>query len=89
MKNEVYKILFSIFLAGNAFFIKRLVDKIDSTEAIVWSLRQEVAVLKISIENIHSQTLKTCGKARGTGFDPNVSERPIRTTFRKFHDLGF
>lgn len=44
-------VLLSILFGGNVFFIKRLVDKIDSTEQTVAKLRQSVVVLEILFDN--------------------------------------
>lgn len=44
--------LVSGLVGGNIFFIKRLVDKIESTELMVWSLRQDVVLLKYSVEHL-------------------------------------
>lgn len=55
-KEEIFKLqywvasLISVLFFMNGFFIKRLVDKIDSLESIVYSLRQEVAVMHATME---------------------------------------
>ncbi len=36
-------------LSSNVFFIKRLIDKIDSTEQTVYALREEIATMKAQI----------------------------------------
>lgn len=54
----------SLLFAGNVFFIKRLVDKLESTEAIVWELRQQVAILKITIDNMSIQSTSLCRKKK-------------------------
>jgi hypothetical protein len=38
--------------SANVFFIKRLVDKIDSTEKLVSDLGQTVSVLKYAIDHL-------------------------------------
>jgi hypothetical protein len=40
----------SLLLAGNAFFIKRLVDRVDENTEISWQLRQDVVILKTTFE---------------------------------------
>lgn len=44
--------LITTLMAGNAFFIKRLVDRIDVTNDMMWTLRQDVAIMKIAIDNL-------------------------------------
>lgn len=50
IKNGLY-FLITLLVSGNLFFIKRLVDKIETMEATVWQLRQEVVVLSFRIDN--------------------------------------
>lgn len=45
--------MISVLFAGNVFFVNKLVNKIDATEQIVWQLRQEIAVLKVSVDAMH------------------------------------
>lgn len=45
-------LLITTLMAGNAFFIKRLVDRIDITNDMMWTLRQDVAIMKIAIDNL-------------------------------------
>ena len=45
-------VILSILMAGNVFFVKRLVDQLDSTREIVWQLRQDVVILKIAVDNL-------------------------------------
>lgn len=55
-----------ILFAGNLFFLKRLVDKIDDIEKITWALRQQVVVLEA--------TYKThTGGTNGTSEKGNLS----------------
>lgn len=42
----------SLLIGANIFFVKRLVDQLDATREIVWQLRQEVVVLKLTVDNI-------------------------------------
>jgi hypothetical protein len=42
--------LISFLLAGNIYFVKKLVDQVDETTRIVWQLRQDVVVLKLIYE---------------------------------------
>lgn len=58
---SVVSILISLLFASNVFFIKRLVDKLDNTEQIVWELRQQVAVLKATLEDM-TVTYSDCFK---------------------------
>lgn len=48
---ELVGLLVSILFAGNVYFIKRLVDKIDSTEQMVVELRIEVAQLQRELQD--------------------------------------
>lgn len=41
-----------MMLSSNVYFIKRLVDKIDSTEQTVYALREEIATLKGQISDL-------------------------------------
>lgn len=50
IRNTVYGFI-GILVSCNLFFIKRLVDKIESMEVIVWQLRQEVVVLSVKIND--------------------------------------
>lgn len=43
-------VIIGLLLSGNAFFIKRLVDKVESNSEITWQLRQDVVVLKTTFE---------------------------------------
>lgn len=43
--------IISALLAGNMYFISRLIDKVDKIEETTWGLKQEVLVLKISFES--------------------------------------
>ena len=54
--------LVGLFLAGNLFFVKRLVDKIDSTESVVWQLRQNVVVLEVTVNNLKEQIKTRLGE---------------------------
>jgi len=47
-------VVLSILMSGNIFFVKRLVDQLDATREIVWQLRQDVTVLKLTVENLPS-----------------------------------
>lgn len=42
----------SLLIGANIFFVKRLVDQLDATREIVWQLRQEVVVLKLTVDNM-------------------------------------
>lgn len=50
-KIEVLGIILTILFAGNVYFIKRLVDQIDSTEQMVVELRIQVAQLQLELQN--------------------------------------
>lgn len=41
-----------ILLSGNIFFVKRLVDRLDSNEAMIFQLRQEMAVLSARFDTL-------------------------------------
>lgn len=41
-----YTTLIVVLFGMNIFFVKRLVDKIDSLESTVWQLRSDVAILQ-------------------------------------------
>lgn len=51
---------FMMILSSNVYFIKRMVDKIDSTEQTVYALREEIATLKGQISDL--QYRKKWGK---------------------------
>lgn len=63
--------ILGILFAGNVFFIRRLVDKIDSLETIAWQLRQDVAILKIVVETRKAN-------------DSEIQKRPNFQRLRKF-----
>lgn len=44
--------MLSLLVAANSYFVKRLVDQLDATREIVWSLRQEVVILKLTVNNL-------------------------------------
>lgn len=44
--NLIYTSIIGVMLTGNVFFVKRLVDQLDSLREIVWQLRQDVVVLQ-------------------------------------------
>lgn len=44
--------IISMLMMGNIFFVKRLVDQLDATREIVWSMRQELVVLKYTVDNM-------------------------------------
>ena len=44
--------ILSLLIIANGFFIKRLVDQLDATREIVWQLRQDVVVLKVTVDNL-------------------------------------
>lgn len=44
--------LITVLITINAFFVKRLVDKLDSTEAQVYALREDVASIKTRLDDI-------------------------------------
>lgn len=45
-------VILSLLVAVNSFFVKRLVDQLDATREIVWALRQDVVVLKVTVDNL-------------------------------------
>lgn len=42
----------TLLISANVFFVKRLVDQLDATREIVWQLRQDVVILKVTVDNI-------------------------------------
>ena len=44
--NLIYTVIIAVLFTGNIYFVKRLVDKLESLEGIVWQLRQDVVVLQ-------------------------------------------
>lgn len=44
-------IVFSLLLAGNIFFVKRLVERIDETACAVQKVQIDVAVLRERVSN--------------------------------------
>lgn len=49
--NLLYTVIIGVLFSGNIFFVKRLVDQLDSVREIVWQLRQDVVVLQTKGEN--------------------------------------
>ena len=49
--NLLYTVIIGVLFIGNIFFVKRLVDQLDSVREIVWQLRQDVVVLQTKGEN--------------------------------------
>jgi len=47
--------MLSMLLGANIFFVKRLVDQLDATRDIVFQLRQEVVVLKVTFDDFTSK----------------------------------
>lgn len=43
--------IITILLGGNAYFVSRMVDKVDKIEDNQWSLRQEITILKVTLES--------------------------------------
>lgn len=65
--------LLAILFSGNVFFVKRLVDKIDSLETTVWTLRQDVVILSIKLDGI---------SGRKKANDSSIPERDRKPSFR-------
>ena len=58
--------LIVVLFAGNIYFIKRLVDKIDSTETAVWLMKEQIAVInsRLEMEGDHgSSRIREGGRA--------------------------
>lgn len=47
---DAWAVVISILVAGNGYFIKRLVDQLDDTRSQVYLLREEVASLKTILD---------------------------------------
>jgi len=45
-----------VLFSGNVYFVKKLVDKVESNEVIMFSLRQEVAVLNARFDTLAQVT---------------------------------
>jgi hypothetical protein len=45
----------SVLIVANGYFVKRLVDQMDATREIVWHLRQDVVVLKVTVDNFSAR----------------------------------
>lgn len=58
--------LLAVLFASNVFFVKNLVDKLESTDASVQLLKIEVSVL--------TARLGGCGKFRRSAYDKRVRE---------------
>ncbi len=52
IKQDVWTLVVPILLTINGFFIKRLVDKQDSTEIQVYALREDVRELKTIMHGV-------------------------------------
>lgn len=50
--NPILHVVTGLLLSGNIFFIKRLVDQLDSIALGLWEQKAEIAILKISHENL-------------------------------------
>lgn len=59
-EDKIWTIICSVvtlLLAGNTYFIKHSLDRLDSIETMVWSLRQEIAVLNATVSRTsHNQS---------------------------------
>lgn len=51
-KNSWGAMLIAILFSGNIFWLHRLIDKIDTLELSVWDLRQQVTILRVTIEGM-------------------------------------
>lgn len=47
----------TVLFAGNLYFAKRTIDRLDSIEQLAWSLRQEMAVLRATLTPATSTSL--------------------------------
>lgn len=50
VRNFVYALM-TLLVSGNMFFIKRLVDRLESVEERVWQLRQEVVIMGMRVDS--------------------------------------
>jgi hypothetical protein len=48
-------VVMSLLLAGNIYFVNRIIEKVDKLEETSWGLKQEILVLKITLENQHTK----------------------------------
>lgn len=49
--NEAMTTVVGVLFAGNVYFIKHSLDRLDSIESMVWGLKQEVAVLHATMDS--------------------------------------
>lgn len=54
----IASVLGMLLLSGNIYFVKRLVDRLDEQGTMIWQLRQDVVILKLTIDGIHSYKKK-------------------------------
>jgi hypothetical protein len=47
-----------VLLSTNTFFIVRLIDKVDSTQELVWQLRQQLMLLSFRVDELAKLSLK-------------------------------
>lgn len=47
--------LLTIMFSSNIFFVKRIVDKLDTTEQSVYALRVEIATLRTQLDDIQNR----------------------------------
>jgi len=50
LRNITYAVV-TLLVSGNLYFIKKLVDKVDMIESMMWQVRQEVVVLSVRMDN--------------------------------------
>lgn len=60
-----------VLFSGNLYFAKRTIDRLDSIEQLTWSLRQEVAVLRATLQPIRSPY------SRGRTYNGLVHKTPL------------
>lgn len=53
---QVMSVIISLLFAGNIFFIVRLVDKVERAEESTWQLRQDVAIVKVTLDTLLKQS---------------------------------
>lgn len=49
LRNLIYTVL-TLLVSGNLFFIKRLVDKLENVENMMWQQRQEITLLSYRMD---------------------------------------
>lgn len=73
---QVMSVVISLLFAGNIFFIVRLVDNVEKAEEATWQLRQEVAVLKVTLDTLIKQS-----EINGDAIDSIIRKGKSRSGF--------